>query len=247
MSTIRLGVLSAARRLGLEPHLRRVQRALARGASRRGYVDDEHTVLLMALGLPAGSCCVDVGANAGTVLDDIVRLFPDGPHLAFEPLPELAAELSERFPTVDVRNVALSDHTGTATFNRVVNAPGHSGLGTFDGSHGPVERFDVPVMTLDEALPDGFVPAFVKVDVEGSEEQVFRGMLDTLRRHRPLVVFEHGDHAARFATTSEAIHDLLCADAGLRLFDIDGHGPFDRAGFRQRVAEGGLWTWVARS
>lgn len=247
MSRFRQGVLRAARRLELEPHLRRAQRGLARGASRRGYIDDEHTALLMALGLPADSSCIDIGANVGTVLDDIVRLFPGSRHLAFEPLPELAAALTERFPSVDVRNIALSDHVGAATFSRVVKAPGHSGLGKFGDSHGPIERFEIGLTTLDEALPDDFVPAFIKIDVEGAEEQVFRGMLGTLQRHRPLVVFEHGDHASRFDTTSDAIHDLLCTRAGLRLFDIDGNGPFERDGFSRRVAEGELWTWVARS
>lgn len=247
MQPVKQAILRLARRLGLEPRLRKAQRALARGTHRRGYVDDEHTRLLIALALPAGSSCIDIGANVGAVLEDIVASFPDGPHLAFEPLPELAADLERRFPSVDVRNVALSDHAGTATFHRVVGAPGHSSLGEVDDVEGPVEAFDVPLVPLDEALPDGFAPAFIKLDVEGAEEQVFRGMLGTLRAHKPLVVFEHGDHAARFGTTSEAIHDLLCGEAGLRLFDVDGAGPFTREEFAARVAAGGMWTWVARS
>lgn len=246
MTALKQAILRMARRLGLEPRLRRAQRALSRGASRRGYVDDEHTRLLIALALPAGSSCIDIGANVGAVLEDIVASFPDGPHLAFEPLPELAADLERRFPQVDVRNVALSDHAGTATFSRVVDAPGHSGLGEVRGE-GAVEQLEVPLVALDDVLPDGFVPAFIKIDVEGAEEQAFRGMLRTLREHRPLVVFEHGDHAARFGTTSESIHDLLCGEAGLRLFDVDGNGPFSRAEFAARVAAGGMWTWVARS
>lgn len=247
MHALKQAILRAARRLGLEPRLRRAQRALARGSHRRGYVDDEHTRLLIALALPAGSSCIDIGANVGAVLEDIVASFPDGPHLAFEPLPELAEDLRRRFPQVDVRNVALSDHTGTATFSRVLGKPGHSSLGHLDGAEGPVEQLEVPLQPLDEALPAGFAPAFIKIDVEGAEEQVFRGMLGTLRAHRPLVVFEHGDHAARFGTTPEAIHDLLCGQAGLRLFDIDGAGPFGRQEFAARVAAGGIWTWVARS
>ncbi len=239
-------ILSVSRRLGLESQLRQAQRALARGADRRGYIDDEHTRLLIALALPAGSSCIDVGANVGSVLDDIVQAFPDGPHLAFEPLPELASALQQRFPDVDVRNVALSDHGGSAIFTRVVDAPGHSFLGNAAPEDTPVERFEVPVVALDDALPHGFVPAFIKIDVEGAEEQVFRGMLGTLRAHRPLVVFEHGDHAARFGTTSATIHQLLCDDVGLRLFDIDGRGPFSRDAFTARVAEGDMWTWVAR-
>jgi hypothetical protein len=72
-------------------------------------------------------------------------------------------------------------------------------------------------------------------------------MLRTLREHRPIVVFEHGDDgAARFGSTSASIHDLLCREAGLRVFDIDGNGPFDREGFVAHVRAGGVWTFVAR-
>ncbi|MBJ7332518.1 MAG: FkbM family methyltransferase [Solirubrobacteraceae bacterium] len=247
MTGLRQKILKFARRLNLEPQLRRLQRALSRGSHRRGYVDDEHTRLLISLALPAGSSCIDIGANMGTVLDDIVAAFPDGPHIAFEPLPHLARRLEERFPGVDVRNIALSDHSGMATFTHYVDAPGHSTLGEESAGEAGVEHLQVPLQPLDEALPAGFVPAFIKIDVEGAEEQVFRGMLGTLRAHKPLVVFEHGDHAERFGTTSGDIHDLLVGEAGLRLFDVDGNGPFTREEFAAYVAGGEMWTWVARS
>jgi FkbM family methyltransferase len=245
--TLRQTVLTGARRAGLEPQLRRAQRTLARGASRRGYIDDEHTTLLMRLGLPADSQCIDVGANVGTVLDDIVSAHPQARHLAFEPLPDLAADLRARFPTVEVRTAALSDRSGTDSFTRVIAAPGHSSLAAEPGDGASTETLEVRLEALDETLPDGFAPAFVKIDVEGAEAQALRGMLTTLRTFRPMVVLEHGDHAARFGTTHGEIHDIIVREAGLRLFDIDGGGPFDRATFERRATDGGIWTWVARS
>jgi hypothetical protein len=43
------------------------------------------------------------------------------------------------------------------------------------------------------------------------------------------------------------VHDLLCARAGLRIFDMDGEGPFDRASF-ERIADppGRRWNFLAR-
>jgi Methyltransferase FkbM domain len=50
-------------------------------------------------------------------------------------------------------------------------------------------------------------PELVKVDVEGAEDAAVRGMLDTLRRHRPVVVCEI--HQARHETPHEV--ELLLA------------------------------------
>jgi hypothetical protein len=88
------------------------------------------------------------------------------------------------------------------------------------------------------------VPALIKIDVEGAEEQVLRGAERTLAEHRPLVVLEHDRRAEHFGTSSTTIHGLLAA-AGLRVFDIDGNGPYDAAGFARRVSSHAIWTFVA--
>lgn len=46
------------------------------------------------------------------------------------------------------------------------------------------------VRRLDDCLPANFPVAFVKIDVEGAEAAVLRGMSRTLRAWRPVVVFE---------------------------------------------------------
>jgi Methyltransferase FkbM domain len=89
------------------------------------------------------------------------------------------------------------------------------------------------------------VPAFIKVDVEGAELQVFRGAADTLARHKPTVFFEHGEGAAdRYGTSSAQIHDLLVGEAGLRIFDERGHGPYSRDQFEAVFTEP-VWNFVA--
>jgi len=52
-------------------------------------------------------------------------------------------------------------------------------------------RVDVPVRVGDRVLePDGRPLTFVKVDVEGFEVRVLRGLRETLTRHHPVVVTE---------------------------------------------------------
>ena len=61
----------------------------------------------MRLSLTSDANCVDVGANVGDVLAEMVQIAPLGHHVAFEPLPELASVLTRRFPDVEVRNAAV--------------------------------------------------------------------------------------------------------------------------------------------
>jgi FkbM family methyltransferase len=164
----------------------------------------------------------------------MVRCAPRGRHIAYEPLPELADALARRFPGVDVRNAAVSDHAGETSFVHVVTNPAYSGLRerSYPGDE-KLRTIQVRLERLDDALPEGYAPALIKVDVEGAELQVFEGARETLARHRPVVFFEHGKGGAdHYGTTSGAVHDLL-GEAGLRIFDEHGGGPYSRESFAE--------------
>lgn len=221
--------------VGLEERAVAVRRAFEPPATTQDRRDHEALPTIFAAALAPDANCVDVGAHGGDVLVDLLRIAPRGHHLAFEPLPHLAAQLQRRLPSVDVRAVALSDANGTADFAHVVDRPGWSGLKerpTPDGAAADVRHITVPTQRLDDALPPGYVPSLVKVDVEGAELQVLRGAQSTLATHRPLLVFEHGlGSADHYGTRPEDVHDLLAAELGYRIFDLQGQGPYDRAAF----------------
>jgi FkbM family methyltransferase len=214
--------------------------------ARRNRIDNEHQRLLMAFCLAADANCVDAGAHRGVVLREMLRCAPLGRHIAFEPLPALAAELRRSFPEVDVRDVALSDASGSARFVHVSSNPEMSGLREREyGGPQEVEHIEVQTQRLDDALPPGYVPALLKIDVEGAELLVLQGALGTLRAHRPIVMFEHGIGGAdRYGSSSRDVYLLLTAEAGLRIFDIDGGGPYSEGDFVAMFSRP-LWTWVA--
>jgi FkbM family methyltransferase len=239
-------ILAAARRAGVEPQLRAVQRAVASKQEKRNRRDDEHLRLLLAFRLQPDSNCIDIGANIGEILEQMVAYAPAGRHIAYEPLPELAADLARRFPAVDVRNAAVAREPGTAEFTRIKSAHTRSGLGV-DGAEGDTERFPVAIEALDASLPDGFAPSVIKIDVEGAELDVLAGGLETIRRHRPLIALEHGSPDGGDTGPSRDLYALLVGEAGLRLFDLDGAGPLSEAAFLELVGTGARWNFVAHA
>ena len=201
----------------------------------------EHLKLLMRLSLADDANCVDVGANVGDVLGEMALSAPRGRHIAYEPLPELAAELRRQFPDIDVRNAALSDTPGEQPFFRVRSASTRSSFFPDRANSEDLEQLMVRREVLDEALPPDYAPALIKIDVEGAEAAVLRGARRILEEHRPTIVLEHG--SAPLSATRE-IYSLLTSP-GLRVFDMDGRGSFSAAEFETVVARGKVWNFVA--
>jgi FkbM family methyltransferase len=214
---------------------------------RRELRDDHATRAILACVLRTNSNAIDVGANEGTVLDSIVRLAPGGRHIAFEPIPELCERLATRFPQIDVRCSAASDAPGRTEFSHVLGAPAYSGLRQRDGlpaGAGEVRRIPVLVERLDDVVEASYVPTLLKIDVEGAELGVLRGAVGMLERHRPFVLFEHGAGGADlYGTRPTEVFDLL-QSVGLRIFDLDGDGPYTRTRFEEAFTEP-IWNFLA--
>jgi FkbM family methyltransferase len=235
---------------------RAVKGALVRAAVAAGYGrkeaqralrDERNMHLLLSFSLEVDSNCIDIGSNEGMVLADMVRLAPEGRHIAYEPIPDFYARLVTKFPQVDIRNAALSSAEGTSEFLYVKNLPGYSGLKRRTYPRRPdIEVLKVRTERLDDHLDPAYVPALIKIDVEGAEALVIEGAMQTLRRHRPAVLFEFGQGAFdSYHTTPADMHRLIVDQAGLRLFDLDGNGPYTAGELERTYQRGDRWNWVA--
>lgn len=62
------------------------------------------------------SNCVDIGCHRGRFMREILQYAPDGHHFAFEPIPQLAEQLRDSFPSVQVFDLALKRPIQTGSF-----------------------------------------------------------------------------------------------------------------------------------
>ena len=214
--------------------------------ARQAWREEITIAAILASALRGDSTYVDVGTNRGQVLREAARVAPRGHHIAFEPIPDLATELSASFPEVDVRRLALAAAVGSAEFCYFRKLDGWSGLRRspeISDARGEPEQLTVQVSTLDVEARRACGPTCIKIDVEGAELDVLSGARTVLLEGRPLVVFEHvATAAALYGSSSEALWDLFC-ELDYEIFTATGAGPVDRAAF---AASAGVVNWLAR-
>lgn len=154
---------------------------------------DIELYLLPALVRP-GSLALDIGANKGVYTYHLRKLARVA---AFEPVPVLAEKLGNAgFSNVDVHHCGLGKESGFFELRiphhgkrkRGLNTPAASFRAMSDISADKFETFRIEVKRLDDFHFRDV--SFVKLDVEGWEEQVLTGGEETFARNRPVLLVE---------------------------------------------------------
>lgn len=174
----------------------------------------------------------DVGANVGVFSVLAAGRLPPERVVAIEPHPENVDRLRENLDRngrdATVRRLALDDERGRAELG--VSSP--DGTGAFGVLDGTTERRRIAVRTDrgDSLVAEGVpAPTVLKVDVQGAELGVLRGLEHTLLDCRAVYVNVYEKHFTR-GDEGEEIRDVL-ESSGLRverLAEWDG-GHFLRA------------------
>ena len=133
-----------------------------------------------------GMTVADIGANIGLYTYLLSRCVADSGFVySFEPDPELFAALARNCDVNSVRNVALHNLALGARSDTLMlrRSPVNSGDNRLSEGRASGALGDVPVSVraLDELLA-GRSLDFVKMDVQGWEFEVLKGMRDTLAR-----------------------------------------------------------------
>ena len=132
-----------------------------------------------------GSLCFDVGANIGEKSEAL--LAAGGRVVAFEPNPEIIPELEARCagPHWSLLRTAMGAAPAVLTLH-IRSSHGQSSLIATWGNGDVLRTHAVPVLPLDAAVAAFGVPAYCKIDVEGWELDVLKGLGQPL----PLISFE---------------------------------------------------------
>jgi FkbM family methyltransferase len=140
-----------------------------------------------------GGDVIDVGAYHGWYAALLAgRSRPGDKLVCFEPDPAAYAELLHNLATLAglfpaQRFIALPDPVGDGRPAAVTypEGSGHPRVGSADDEGAPATRTIDTIVEL-----HGLRPTFVKVDVEGAESFVLRGMQRTLQAFRPRLMLE---------------------------------------------------------
>ena len=155
---------------GLYKPARGVYRALNSSARRHFRA---HRKLLSQFVKP-GDLAFDVGANIGNRTELLLSL--GASVVAFEPQPNCAREIMAlRDKRLMVVQKAVGESEGTAQLHLKADNVLASLVPSYRGSD-DVGAIMVDITTLDKAIEKFGLPAFCKIDVEGFELQVLRGL-----------------------------------------------------------------------
>ena len=183
---------------------------------------------------------LDVGANVGNTSELYLVMFGQPEIHAFEPQPEVFAELERRIGARDgvtLNQIALGDRVGTATFYQN-NDPATSSLLPLHPESSWAQELklaqraeiEVPVDTIDHYCATRGIGRvdLVKLDIQGFEPDCLRGAADMLRRQAIRVIqaeiITHRKYRRR--TTFLDVESIL-APCGYRLYsvvDLIGNG-----------------------
>lgn len=156
---------------------------------------------MLAQNLGAGDVLYDIGANVGFFTIIGAKLVgPTGHVYAFEPVPENAAAVHHNaslnnLTQVTVLHRAVSDRDGSGEL-LLAHYSGGSALSTVDTPPPDLRAvIKVDVVAIDSLVSRQAIlpPTVVKIDVEGAEINVLRGMAQTMNDHKPLIIYEIDD------------------------------------------------------
>ena len=244
-----LATLARATRVGLSA-------ARTSEEDRRAHDDRRAMALLIAALLERGDDAIDVGAHRGHLMQQILAAAPEGRHLAVEPVPSQALELRAALPSsVTVEEYALTDDEleGEMEFLHMPRPTAWSGVRPVDGPSAtdstPFRRLQVRTIALDVLVErHGIVPRLIRIDVDGAEGLVLQGARRTIEHFQPALLVEHGNsmsHGGLGQNSASFFHQVT--DLRLRIFDLDGRGPYDLESFQRAVSGRRIVNYLLRA
>jgi len=186
---------------------------------------------LIKISLKEGDNALDIGGNIGLQsLRMSTCVGPAGKVYAFEPLQHIQEKFRKnmalnRAQNVILFDIALSDKSGETDFKLDKNTWNQ---GTFSLKTEPTgDDTQKVIIKIADELPEITQLenlALIKIDVEGFEYNVLRGLKATLQKHGPRIIFEYDDNywasaGQNFGGCFDYLHNL-----GYTLYQVSDAG-----------------------
>ena len=187
-----LKIIAARLPLRIQQELKRIYFAYQIRGNR--FITDEKEFAIVDRLISPGDWVLDIGANVGQYTKRFSELVGDsGRVIAFEPVPdtfELLTANAQRFrqKNVTLFNAAASDHCAAVGMTIPTMA---TGLSNYYAAHLTPSTNGLQVLTFPvETLHLPHAIRLAKIDAEGHEMAVLRGMAGMLRRDHPILIVE---------------------------------------------------------
>ncbi|MGL5074391.1 MAG: FkbM family methyltransferase [Waterburya sp.] len=150
--------------------------------------------------LHQGAVFYDIGANVGFFSIIAARLVGNtGKVYAFEPGEGNANSIRHNarlnnFNQIEVIEKAVSDTPGEGELLLAKYSGGHA-LATADAPPDLAGTVTIELVTIDDLIAQNQIqpPNFVKVDIEGAELDALKGMTETIKQYKPIIIYEIDD------------------------------------------------------
>jgi len=191
---------------------------------------EEDEMELMPFFVGQDSVSFDIGANYAYYTVRLARLSPKGKIYAFEPIPPTFKVCSNIVRHYGLENVVMLEKgVGAENLTMQFEAPLQDsgfisgGQAHLAGRHSELAEkkiyypwdknrtYECQVISIDQEFPDLERLDFIKMDIEGAELYALKGMVNTLKRLRPVILTEICKFwLSGFNITAKQINDFIC-------------------------------------
>lgn len=176
-----------------------------------------------------GDIILDVGANIGFHTLYFAELTGKmGKVIAFEPIPINFNALQKNINLNDFNQILIINKAlgNTNTLLNIHINPETQNPGAFNLFDDGVKNLTIACVRGDDYLNESGSRRvdFIKVDVEGFELEVFKGLEQTIKQFMPIIIFEYDkNYQAKINDDPKAIFHFLSKFAYM-FFTLDGYG-----------------------
>ncbi len=128
---------------------------------------------------------VDIGTNEGNFLEYVKKIFKFKKIICFEPIDELAKSLKNKFPEIEINNVALSNKSSKKKFYEY-KISSQSSLYKQNDTFKSLKELKkiniIDTISFDQKFKKKTKIDFCKIDVQGEEINVLKGMSLNLKK-----------------------------------------------------------------